>query len=264
MDASLLNRLVSPDFYLWEQGLDYFAYYSEHSEEIEAADALLADDRSHQVLHNLLQYKISRDPNLIAEIRDDVRLQYFDPKVIRFDKNEVFLDLGAYNGDTVEAFAHRVKGEYQKIVALEPDARNYAQLQAVANRLHDVECYPYGVGEMDGTVRFSANANWTSSVAENGEIEIEIRSVDSLMAGRKLTFLKADIEGLEKEMLAGAAHTIAEQAPQLAIAVYHCKEDIFGIINTIHTDCKDYAFYLRHYTEMPIDTVLYAVRKKNR
>ncbi|MBR3624599.1 MAG: FkbM family methyltransferase [Selenomonadaceae bacterium] len=261
MDVNLLDRLVSVDFYLWEGGLDYYNYYLEHGEEIETADALLADDKSRKVFYNLLQYKISRDPKLIAEIRDDACLQYFDLSVIRFGEGEVFLDLGAYNGDTVEAFAERMNGKYREIIAMEPDAENYVKLRAVADRLRNVKCYPYGVGESDGTIRFSANATQSSFVADNGETEIEIRSVDSLMAGRKLTFLKADIEGLEKQMLAGAAKTIAEQSPQMAIAVYHCKEDIFRIINTIHSYSRDYAFYLCHYTEMPIDTVLYAVLK---
>ena len=258
----MMPRLLQPDFYLWEQGIDYFSYFAEHSEEINAADALLADEKSHQVFHNLLQYKISRDPELIAKVRDDVRLQYFDPEVIRFGQDEVFLDLGAYNGDTIEAFANHVSGHYEKIVALEPDAGNFGKLQTVSSRLHDVECYPYGIGAKDGLANFSANANWTSQVAETGDIEIEIRSVDSLMAGRKLTFLKADIEGLEKGMLAGAAGIIAEQASQMAVAVYHCKEDIFSIINTIHSYRSEYKFYMRHYTEMPIDTVLYAVHQR--
>ena len=261
MDANLIPRLVQPDFYLWEQGLDYFSYYNEHREEIEAADALLADTKSHRVFHNLLQYKISRNPELIETIRDDVRLQYFDPEIIHFGREEIFLDLGAYDGDTVEAFANISKEQYSKIIALEPDARNFDKLQTRAKQFRDVECYSCGVGAKDGKARFSASADWTSTFNDIGEIEVEIRIVDSLMAGRRLTFLKADIEGLEKEMLAGASGIIAEQAPQMAIAVYHCKEDLFRIINIIHSYYNGYAFYLRHYTEMPIDTVLYAVRQ---
>ena len=79
--------------------------------------------------------KSGRDRALIEAVRDDARLQYFDPEVITFAKNEVFLDLGAYIGDTVEAFAKHVNGEYQKIVALEPDKANYEQLcKAAENR----------------------------------------------------------------------------------------------------------------------------------
>ena len=184
-------------------GLDYFSYYAEHSEEIETADALLADDKSHRVFQNLLQYKISRNPELISTVRDDAGFQYFDPEIVHFGKDEVFLDLGAYIGDIVETFASILQGQYQRIIALESDARNFDQIQMMSKHFHDVECYSCGVGAKDGKARFSASADWTSAFSDVGGIEVEIRSVDSLMAGRRLTFLKADTEGLEKEMLAG-------------------------------------------------------------
>ena len=54
--------------------MDYFSYFEEHSEEIDSANALLADEKSRKVFHNLLQYKICRDPELIAKVRDDVSI----------------------------------------------------------------------------------------------------------------------------------------------------------------------------------------------
>ena len=260
IDPTCAERIVKPDFYLWEDGLDYVAYYEAHAVEIEAAESLLAEEKSRKVFRNLLQYKVSRDRALIEEIRDDASLQYFDPEVIAFGKDEVFLDLGGYIGDTVEAFASHVGESYERIVALEPDPSNYAKLCAVAEQHHDVTCLPYGIGAKEGTLRFASDGTWTSAVNKNGNADITIKSVDQLFAGRRLTFLKADIEGLEKPMLAGAKQTIAEQMPKLALSAYHCKEDIFALINIVDRYRKGYRFYLRHYTEMPIDTVLYAVR----
>ena len=260
LDKGYAARIVKPDFYLWEDGLDYAAYYAEHAEEIEAAEALLADEKSRKVFHNLLQYKVSRDRSLIEAVRDDASLQYFDPEVITFGTDEVFLDLGAYIGDTVEAFASHVGGTYDRIVALEPDPSNYAKLCAVAKQHHNVTCLPYGIGAEDGTLRFASDGTWTSAVDENGSTEIMVTSVDRLFEDKRLTFLKADIEGLEKPMLAGAERTIEEQMPKMALSAYHCKEDIFALINIVDRYRKGYRFYLRHYTEMPIDTVLYAVR----
>lgn len=251
---------MKPDFYLWEDGFDYAAYFSDHEEEIETVDAMLADEKSRKVYRNLLQYKVSRDRSLIEAVRDDVDRQYFDPEIITLGTDEVFLDLGAYIGDTVEAFAKRVGGRYQSIVALEPDKRNREKLLEVASKLHNITCLPYGIGEEEGTARFRSEATWTSAIDENGDIEIEIKTVDGLFADKRLTLLKADIEGLEKQMLRGARKTIEEQMPQMALSAYHCKEDMFAIINIINSYHEGYKFYLRHYTEMPIDTVLYAVR----
>ena len=260
IDKACASRIVKPDFYLWEDGFDYAAYFSDHAEEIEAVDALLADEKSRKVFRNLLQYKVSRDRSLIEAVRDDASLQYFDPEVITFGRDEVFLDLGAYIGDTVEAFAKRVGGQYQSIVALEPDKRNHEKLIKVADGLHDVTCLPYGIGAEEGITRFTSEATWTSAVDESGDLEIEIKTVDGLFAGKRLTLIKADIEGMEKPMLQGARKTIEEQMPQMTLSAYHRKEDLFAIINIINSYRKGYKFYMRQYSEMPVESVMYAVR----
>ena len=157
IDKACASRIVKPDFYLWEDGFDYAAYFSDHAEEIEAVDALLADEKSRKVFRNLLQYKVSRDRSLIEAVRDDASLQYFDPEVITFGTDEVFLDLGAYIGDTVEAFAKRAGGQYQEIIALEPDQANYEKLCEDTNTLPHVTCLPYGIGAEDGKMRFSSD-----------------------------------------------------------------------------------------------------------
>ena len=253
------ERIHVVDFYLYENGLDYFRYFTEHKDEVQKAQTLLSDDKSRSVFKNLLQYKISRNRYLIEEIQDDTSLQYFDETIMCFSDEEIFLDLGAYNGDTIAAFVKATNNCYKKIIAIEPDKENYNKLLLNVKKLPNVECHLCGVSEKDGMVHFRSDALWTSAVDENGSESITVCSVDSLTDGNRITFLKADIEGLETSMILGAKETITRYKPKLAIAVYHRKEDIFRLINMINEYNRDYKFYLRHYTEMPIDTVLYAV-----
>jgi len=260
LDKALAERVIWTDFYLWENGMDYYTYYMEHEEEIWKAYLLLADEKSKKVFRNLLQYKISRDRHLIEEIKDDVLLQYFDPAIVHFGTKDIFLDLGAYNGDTVQAFFSHAK-EYKKIVALEPDGCNFRKLLENTKNIKNVYCYPYGVSQQDGVIKFNESFNWTSAADENGNTEIKVCSVDSLLRGDAATFIKADIEGMEAQMLMGAKETIQTYHPTLAIAAYHKKEDIFSLLHLLHSYYGKYKFYMRHYTDMPIDTVLYACEK---
>jgi hypothetical protein len=43
-------------------------------------------------------------------------------------------------------------------------------------------------------------------------------------AGKELTYIKADVEGHEIELLEGGIKTISKWKPKIAIATYHCSE----------------------------------------
>ena len=260
MDEKIAQRCIILDLYLWEDGLDYYAYYKSNEDKINRAYQLLHDEKSKRVFSNLLQYKINRDLSLIQEIKDDAILQYFDPDIMTFANEEIFLDLGAYNGDTVSAFISNVDKKYKKIIALEPDRNNYTMLVENTKGFFDIDCHCLGIDSASRKVNFNADSTWTSCVDDNGKDEIETISVDELLKDEKVSFIKADIEGMETDMLIGAENTIRRDVPKLAIAAYHRKEDMFNLICMLHEYNDKYIFYLRHYTELPIDTVLYAVK----
>ena len=90
-----------------------------------------------------------------------------------------------------------------------------------------------------------------------------MRAVDCVLQGDPCTLLKMDVEGAEREALAGAAQTIARWKPRLNIACYHRNEDLFALPLQVHALCPDYALYLRHHPYVPAwDVNLYA-RPKN-
>lgn len=259
VDQSLLKRVLHTDFYLYENGLNYYDFYLQHEKEIRNAYCLLRDEKSKKTFVNLLNYKISRDLALIEEIREDLDLQYFDPEVIQFSEGEVFLDLGAYNGDTVLRFCHEVKNKYKEIIALEPDKQNFDCLVKNTSNIKRLKVINKGTYSCATTLKFLEDSTWTSSIDKNGNKEIEVCTIDLLSMGHDITFIKADIEGAEQETILGAKTVIARDKPKLAFAVYHKKEDIFHLINMIYNINHEYKFYLRHYTENSIDTVLYAI-----
>lgn len=74
------------------------------------------------------------------------------------------------------------------------------------------------------------------------------------------TYLKMDVEGAEREAIAGAEKTIRQYAPKLNIAAYHRSEDFFQLLLLIHALQPSYRLYLRHHPYVPAwDTNLYAI-----
>lgn len=191
--------------------------------------------------------------------------QYFDLPYLLPGKDEVFVDCGAYHGETSEQFIKWCGGKYKHIYCFEPDRNNLALCRK--NLLDKVTRKHYtvinkGTWSGDGNLAFSDSSDETSHIIEKGEKRIEVCSLDEeLFEKRKetVTFIKMDIEGAELESLKGARKIIQEQKPKLAICVYHKKEDIFDIPEYILSLNSEYKLYLRHYTLDEWDTVLYAI-----
>jgi hypothetical protein len=98
-------------------------------------------------------------------------------------------------------------------------------------------------------------------VGEAKLVSIEVDSLDRILAGSRVSFIKMDIEGAERRALQGAEASIKAWAPRLAVAVYHKREDLFDLPLLILSYVPDYKLYLRNYTDTAADTVLYAVKE---
>ena len=94
-----------------------------------------------------------------------------------------------------------------------------------------------------------------------GVNKIETISIDEMLDGQRASYIKMDIEGAEMEALQGAHDTINKFRPKLAISVYHKEDDLWNIPYYLHEKYPWYKFYLRHYTTITTETILYAVEK---
>lgn len=95
----------------------------------------------------------------------------------------------------------------------------------------------------------------------NDNAAVQGVTLDSLLDGGEATFIKMDIEGSEMEALKGAADTIRNHHPFLAICVYHRPDHILDIPLFIRGLHPGYRFRLRHYgSPNPMaETVVYAI-----
>ncbi len=110
-----------------------------------------------------------------------------------------------------------------------------------------------------GSISFTENGI-ASNVNKNGEIVIESSTILHELQNSDIpTFIKMDIEGSESRTLYGCRELIKKYCPKLAVSVYHRPEDILDLMNLILRYNNNYKFYLRHYSYVDWDTVLYAV-----
>ncbi len=191
---------------------------------------------------------------------------YFNNDVITLSPDEVYIDVGAFDGDTVHTFvqACRKNGlNYSKIHAFEPDPNCFEALLKNTAGYENIICHSSGVWSKSEVLRFSTSDtgihDQAGAIDGSGNIEIEVVSLDEFLNGERATFIKMDPGGnVIPEAIRGAARIIARDKPKLAVGAYHALESIFEIPLLVHDICPDYKLYLRHNTYHLCDTDLYA------
>ena len=191
--------------------------------------------------------------------------QYFDYFEAR--ENEVFVDCGCFDGATCYNFAGwcGAKG-FDRIYSFEADPKNYARAKEILAPLGKCELFPYGTADVNKKVYFAADAFETSCIISKEEAEkrnfegieeIETAALDDVLEGKKITFIKMDIEGAEYEALQGARKLIMENRPRMAISVYHKFEDFVTLADLVLKMHPDYRIAFRHYGYDDLETVMY-------
>lgn len=181
---------------------------------------------------------------------------------------EIFVDCGAYEGDTIEQYLEVKKAVFKEIYAFEPDHKNWNAMAEKIELLkqkwslseHQIHLVRGGVGKQDGEMFLIENKNGEAvKVWEDGTGEtIHIYAIDSYLKNVNVGFLKADIEGCEMDMIMGAKNCIRKNKPRLAICIYHKSTDMYSIPLLLHSINKDYKLDIVHYGDIYVDTVLYA------
>lgn len=239
--------------------VDFFdyQYVIDNLIEFENTYHLLQDELSKETLIAYINSKIVGEPyELLPVITEN---PYFND-MIPFGINEVFVDCGAFTGDTILEFAKKVKGNYKKIYAFEPDESNYKILEKTVeeNSIKSIELIKKGCWSKKEKFSFKSEGGLSTINEQRGDFTIEVDSIDNIIQDNIVTLIKMDIEGSELEALHGASKTIRRNKPNLAICVYHKPEDLITIPQYISSLVPEYKFFLRHHQFISWETVIYA------
>ena len=264
-NISRKHTLYVPDVPVIGSGLFTLDYCKEHEEELKTAYDLLADEQSKNVFASIVNFKISGNIKHLENIttsREEIYKQIIKPNL-----NEHYVDLGAYNGDTIKEFLEITKNRYVRIYGVEPDRKNFRKLERAFSEKGGIEIYNSAAWCTDTELPFSSKAGRNSSLSNAGATSdmTSARSVDSILKGREASLIKMDVEGAEREALWGCSQTIMKYKPRLMVALYHRTEDIFELPILVNKLNPRYKLYIRHQLYIPAwETNLYAVNDNSK
>ncbi len=218
----------------------------------------LGDAESRRVMEAVVSHRLSLSIAPLAGAMDAETPQWFDRAFMPVRADQVFVDGGAFDGDTVAGFLQAHGAPYAAIHAFEPDPEIAARARTNLAGADNVAVHAMGLGSGPQTLRFASTGVTDGRLVEEGGTEIRIDSVDRVVEG-PVTFLKLDVEGAEAEAIEGAKAHIRNDHPLVAMAVYHKAPDIWALPAQLQALGRPYDLFMRHYTQVAFETVIYAV-----
>jgi FkbM family methyltransferase len=161
-------------------------------------------------LQLLLYYLGSFEPHSINAMRDHVK------------PGDTVLDVGANIGLFTIEGAQAI-GPSGSLIAIEaaPSHANSVRESASLNQMTNVEVVSVAVGDSDGeaTLTLPRDTNFgmftLGAVDGDESFKVPVKRIDDIVAGRKIDFIKMDIEGSEYRALLGAKETLRSRPPIL-------------------------------------------------
>lgn len=234
-------------------------YFAVHEWELGKLRDELSDKCSQKSFDSVIAGALTNNPDCYKYTFS--RSQYF-PEVIKknLTDEEVYVDIGAFTGDSIEQFILAVDNKFKKIYAFEPEPSNIREAKANFCDAR-IDFYQSGVGKEPGIFYLAGKGEAAHFDVTGDEMaeKVEVVKLDDVIQ-EKITYIKMDIEGMELDALKGAEGLIRCYKPKLAICVYHKMEDMVEIPAYIKSLHCGYHFYLRHYWDCNgTDVVLFAV-----
>ncbi len=242
------HTVYAPDVPVAGGGLFTLKYFEENRDKFELVHSCLADEESKNTYQNIINFKISGKIEYLfsnaAFAKDDIYRN-----LLKLGNEEIIVDMGAYDGDTISEFISYTNGKFAHIYALEPDEKNYKKLVRNTKGMDHISLYCLGAWHKKDTLIFSKKAGRNSKLSAQG-VPVRVTDIDSLIDG-KCTLLKMDIEGAELHALEGCRNTIEKYAPKLYVCAYHRNEDLFALPLKILEYNSNYRIYFRHSPYIP-------------
>ena len=232
----------------------------------------LLSNSTHKILYNLIVNSRLTTPenqqrlyNYFHDNRTIIGREYLE--FINIDSLHTIVEGGVFDGTDTREFAKLVP-EGGSVFGFDPNLTLWDN---------------YFPTSIDKKIKLSSKALWSeranldffpntnnrmgARVVVNEEVVDEVCpvqaiSIDEFVLEQKIStvdFIKLDIEGSELDALRGSINTLRNHRPQMAICIYHKKEDLFQIPLFLDSILNNYKYYLGHYSPTFWDTVWYAV-----
>jgi FkbM family methyltransferase len=229
----------------------------EQRDQVSKAFELWSDERSREEFVAQLRWRLWADFDGLSKPIQD---QYFQRDLIRLGYDAVFVDAGAFDGDTFAQFLSFTNGQFRSAYLFEPDQRNLHSLRERLSRMPEdirnrVTIFEAAVGESAYKTGFKSGLG-ASSAPGSGPNCVQCVSLDNTVS-ESPNLIKYDIEGFELLGLAGSRRLIENHRPSLAVCAYHVQSHLWEIPLLIHSFNPAYQFHLRPHGQI-WETICYA------
>lgn len=186
---------------------------------------------------------------------------YYETTETIVEPNDIVVDCGAAEG----LFGFITSQKCKKVYLIEPLPDFIAALKKTFRPFKNTVILPYALGEKPG-IGYLSTENISSSLSndKNGA-KVKITTLDNLFYDKKLpvTYIKADLEGFEMNMLRGAVKTIKKNKPKIAITTYHIKNHAKEISALLKKIVPEYEITLRGVEDRFGDPVMIHARVRD-
>lgn len=158
--------------------------------------------------------------NVITDTMFQDNWHYYEFGPNKLSSNDIVVDIGACEG----LFTLIASEKAKKVYAIEPLKSHYQGLLKTFDSAHNIEIMNIALGEENKKVFISsqgASSRITDESPELNTTEIDQYQMDVVFRDIPFTYLKADIEGYEPNVLQGAREVIAKYKPKISITTYH-------------------------------------------
>ncbi|MEW5693501.1 MAG: FkbM family methyltransferase [Candidatus Hydrogenedentota bacterium] len=230
---------------------------------------ILLDNSDKQLYEMLMNHRrICSDKSMFFKL-----YSWNDPKqymeFINARTIHTIIDAGVGDGLEIMKFLDKLPN-IKYIYGFEPhfDMYKAGKFYSELSVLDNVKVYPLALWNesknMKLAVGYMVSKIVEESIPSQKTIDIETITLDEFVRkeGIKIDFIKIDTEGAERQVIEGSYKTLTEQRPQLAVCIYHSKEDMYVIPLKLSELLQDYILRIGHYSPIQIETVLYAIPKE--
>jgi FkbM family methyltransferase len=280
-------------------GIEFFDRTYENLDRLLNIRNIFEDGYSRVSWLHMLSYRMTLNPYYleacsVGNLSGEVCLNSYSTnrQFFNFTEDEVYVDGGAFTGDTIEGFLRAVSGKFKHIHAFEPSSASNKEIRSRLRKLQDdyvkslsqnITLHEKGLWDSSGILEFNqalgvddfgdnrSSSAVSAHIVESGivghiydessensvSIKVPVVSIDDA-TDQSATFIKLEIEGSELKALHGAVKTIAKNKPKMAISIYHKPEDFETLTDFVSETGKGYKMGFRQHNPFcPDATVLY-------
>lgn len=205
---------------------DWYDYFINNQVKFCKNIELFADDISKETYYEFVRAYLEGHVYRGKTFLEEDKYFLFSEDLIEHLEDELWINFGAYKGDTIYHFINQGYN-FKQIYAVEGDLEVVEELQENISLLptrlkNKIKIINYYFGQQEGQL-----------------------SLDEYFADYKITYINMDIEGSEINVLKTAQNIIMKNRPVIAICVYHKKEDLVVIPDWLQRTVDEYSFFLR-------------------